>query len=139
MANAGMSKTLPNFLLPRLSWKTQTPSFHHNAIRAASSASSSFDHFSGRRDVQRQRSINAIRYSGALRSRSSILQNPLHQRVFHATARRSRDHHFDTLKFVQRLQEEGFTEAQSVAMMKVLSDVIEERFYFLQTPSQSPD
>jgi hypothetical protein len=25
------------------------------------------------------------------------------------------------------LQEEGFTEAQSVAMMKVLSDVIEER------------
>ncbi|POS85336.1 DUF1640 domain-containing protein, partial [Erysiphe pulchra] len=44
----------------------------------------------------------------------------------HTTVRRSRDHHFDTLRFVQRLQEEGFTEAQSVAMMKVLSDVIEE-------------
>jgi len=28
---------------------------------------------------------------------------------------------------VQRLQEEGFTEDQSVAMMKVLNDVIEER------------
>ena len=51
----------------------------------------------------------------------------MHHRAFHATTRRARDHHFDTLKFVQRLQEEGFTEAQAVAMMKVLSDVIEER------------
>jgi len=48
------------------------------------------------------------------------------RRAFHATARPLRDHHFDTLKFVQRLKEEGFTETQSVAMMKVLSDVIEE-------------
>jgi hypothetical protein len=133
MANAGMSKTLPSFLLPRLSWKTQTASFHHNSIRAVSSASSSLHHSSGRRAVQPQALINAIRCSGALRSRNSILQHPLHHRVFHATARRSRDHHFDTLKFVQRLQEEGFTEAQSVAMMKVLSDVIEERFDYLQT------
>ncbi|KAL9079781.1 MAG: hypothetical protein Q9157_001353 [Trypethelium eluteriae] len=39
---------------------------------------------------------------------------------------RFRDHHFDTLKFVQRLKDEGFTEEQAVAMMKVLSDVIEE-------------
>lgn len=38
----------------------------------------------------------------------------------------AKDHHFDTLKFVQRLQAEGFSEAQSEAMMKVLSDVIEE-------------
>lgn len=48
-------------------------------------------------------------------------------RALHATAPRRRDHHFDTLKFVKRLQSEGFTEEQSVAMMKVLSDVIEER------------
>lgn len=48
-------------------------------------------------------------------------------RSFHASAARRRDHHFDTLKFVQRLEEEGFTEEQSVAMMKVLNDVIEER------------
>lgn len=40
---------------------------------------------------------------------------------------RQRDHHFDTLKFVKRLQGDGFTEEQSVAMMKVLNDVIEER------------
>ena len=38
----------------------------------------------------------------------------------------SRDHHFDTLKFVQRLKDEGFSEEQSKAMMLVLSDVIEE-------------
>ncbi|KAI4787833.1 DUF1640-domain-containing protein [Aureobasidium sp. EXF-8845] len=49
-----------------------------------------------------------------------------HRRHFSATTQRKRDHHFDTLKFVQRLQDEGFTEEQAVAMMKVLSDVVEE-------------
>ncbi|KAK7542519.1 uncharacterized protein J3D65DRAFT_547266 [Phyllosticta citribraziliensis] len=48
------------------------------------------------------------------------------RRAFSATPSRPRDHHFDTLKFVQRLKDEGFTEDQAVAMMKVLSDVIEE-------------
>lgn len=47
-------------------------------------------------------------------------------RLFATTAPRLKDHHFDTLKFVQRLKDEGFSEAQSAAMMKVLSDVIEE-------------
>ncbi|KAI9778670.1 MAG: hypothetical protein M1835_004873 [Candelina submexicana] len=56
----------------------------------------------------------------------SILQSNRIRRAFHNTARRPRDHHFDTLKFVQRLKDEGFSEEQSVAMMKVLSDVIEE-------------
>lgn len=37
-----------------------------------------------------------------------------------------RDHHFDTLKCVQRLKAEGFSEEQAKAMMLVLSDVIEE-------------
>lgn len=46
---------------------------------------------------------------------------------FHTALPRQGDYHFDTLKLVQRLREEGFTEEQSVAMMKVLSDVIEER------------
>lgn len=49
------------------------------------------------------------------------------RRQFSATARQERDHHFDTLKFVQRLQDDGFTEEQAVAMMKVLGDVVEER------------
>ncbi|KAJ4301281.1 hypothetical protein N0V90_003372 [Kalmusia sp. IMI 367209] len=47
-------------------------------------------------------------------------------RAFSATAAQRKDHHFDTLKFVQRLKGEGFTEEQAVAMMRVLSDVIEE-------------
>ncbi|CAG8342601.1 unnamed protein product [Penicillium salamii] len=48
------------------------------------------------------------------------------RRAFHATPTRSRDHHFDTLKFVKRLQAEGFSEEQSVAMMRVLNDIIQE-------------
>ena len=48
------------------------------------------------------------------------------RRAFHVSAARPRDHHFDTLKFVQRLKNEGFSEEQAVATMRVLSDVIEE-------------
>ncbi|KAJ5672394.1 hypothetical protein N7507_001521 [Penicillium longicatenatum] len=48
------------------------------------------------------------------------------QRAFHATPIRLRDHHFDTLKFVKRLQAEGFSEEQAVAMMRVLNDIIQE-------------
>ncbi|KAL9096183.1 MAG: hypothetical protein Q9165_001706 [Trypethelium subeluteriae] len=57
------------------------------------------------------------------------------RRAFSSSPVRMRDHHFDTLKFVQRLKDEGFTEEQAVAMMKVLSDVIEESpapFYSIQ-------
>jgi hypothetical protein len=43
------------------------------------------------------------------------------------TAPQLKDHHFDTLKFVQRLKDEGFTEEQAEGMMRILSDVIEER------------
>jgi hypothetical protein len=42
-----------------------------------------------------------------------------------------RTHHFDTLKFVQRLRNEGFSEEQSVALMKVLNDVIQESIHNL--------
>lgn len=45
---------------------------------------------------------------------------------FSTAPRWGRDHHFDTLKVVQRLKDEGFSEEQSRAMMLVLSDVIEE-------------
>ncbi|KAI9053361.1 hypothetical protein LZ554_002320 [Drepanopeziza brunnea f. sp. 'monogermtubi'] len=105
MTTAGVSKALPRFLLPKLSCYI-APSRHRGAIPS--------------------NSLTRKRQDGIPRPKRSILQNPSHHRAFHATARRSRDHHFDTLKFVQRLIEEGFTEAQSVAMMKVLSDVIEE-------------
>lgn len=49
------------------------------------------------------------------------------RRNFSATAPQAKDHHFDTLKFVQRLKEEGFTDEQAEGMMRVLGDVIEER------------
>ncbi|KKA20640.1 Mitochondrial protein FMP32 [Rasamsonia emersonii CBS 393.64] len=48
------------------------------------------------------------------------------RRAFHESAVMARDHHFDTLKFVQRLKKEGFSEEQAVAMMRVLNDVIQE-------------
>ena len=64
---------------------------------------------------------NPIRYNGVYVATSKPAR-----RAFHATVARSRDHHFDTLKFVQRLKREGFSEEQAVAMMKVLNDVIQE-------------
>jgi predicted DsbA family dithiol-disulfide isomerase len=127
MANIGLNtaQALPRFLLPRLSW--QTASARNHTIRALSTATSTYNVPSRPLNVAESRVIRR-RDNGPARPKTSILQNPSHHRAFHATARQARDHHFDTLKFVQRLQEEGFTEAQSVAMMKVLSDVIEERF-----------
>ncbi|KAK6530064.1 hypothetical protein TWF694_003438 [Orbilia ellipsospora] len=47
-------------------------------------------------------------------------------RKFSTTGSKCRDHHFDTLKVVERLKGEGFTEEQSVAIMRVLGDAIEE-------------
>ncbi|KAK5173566.1 Protein fmp32, mitochondrial [Saxophila tyrrhenica] len=59
------------------------------------------------------------------RRQPQLLPSPP-RRAFSATPSRPKDHQFDTLKFVQRLQSEGFSEAQAVAMMRVLGDVIEE-------------
>lgn len=66
-------------------------------------------------------------------SGSSLRISPLRPaasclRPFHASAPRRRSgQHFDTLRFVQKLQDEGFTEEQAAALMKVLNDVMEER------------
>jgi len=48
------------------------------------------------------------------------------RRTFATTRANQKSHHFDTLKFVQRLKDEGFNETQAVAMMRVLNSVIEE-------------
>ncbi|KAH8815365.1 hypothetical protein F5884DRAFT_175241 [Xylogone sp. PMI_703] len=124
MANAGLGpgRALPRFLLPRLSW--QTAPIHQHAIRALST----FPHAHSKSDSDRTSIIYPSIIGHNIRSRSDSLQwhNPTQSRNFHATRRQARDHHFDTLKFVQKLKEEGFTEAQAVAMMKVLNDVIEE-------------
>ncbi|KAE8389984.1 putative membrane protein [Aspergillus alliaceus] len=64
---------------------------------------------------------NSIRYNGVY-----VATFKPARRAFHASAPKERDHHFDTLKFVQRLKDEGFSEEQAVAMMRVLNDVIQE-------------
>ncbi|KUJ22296.1 DUF1640-domain-containing protein, partial [Mollisia scopiformis] len=114
-------RALPRFLLPRLSWQPTTiPS---NTIRALSTTSPRYDSYNRSWNVADRKSLLRPQHNGITALAS---KNPAVRRAFHATARQSRDHHFDTLKFVQRLREEGFTEPQAVAMMKVLSDVIEE-------------
>ncbi|RDW73939.1 hypothetical protein BP5796_07381 [Coleophoma crateriformis] len=124
MAHAGLTSAqmLPRFLLPRLSW--QAAPVHRSAIRALSTMPANR---SNRPRHTASMAEKTRSHASTISAKSSILGSPAHRRAFRATARQQRDHHFDTLKFVQRLQEEGFTEAQSVAMMKVLSDVIQER------------
>lgn len=134
MSSAGVARSLPRFLLPKLSW--QSTNAPYNTIRALSTTVTRHDNYRRPRSIETSRPLVGSKQNGYAISASSICQSPSIRRAFHATARRSRDHHFDTLKFVQRLQEEGFTEAQSVAMMKVLSDVIEERYFYCSTYSK---
>ncbi|KFA62790.1 hypothetical protein S40285_03814 [Stachybotrys chlorohalonatus IBT 40285] len=110
-------ETLPRFLLPRISWSGPVAS-----TRASRAATPYFLRDQPSWHAQQARTPIASFGGRPLVAPTSWLS----RRGFHATARRGRDHHFDTLKFVQRLQSEGFTEEQSVAMMKVLNDVIEE-------------
>jgi len=128
------STTIPRFLLPQLTWGVK-------AVKPAS--------IGGVGEARRHRSFSAIPRPapqvgfGAIQqlnikpSQFSVgfnVSQTLHsdprtfRRNFSATAPQARDHHFDTLKFVQRLKDEGFTEEQAEAMMRVLSDVIEERY-----------
>jgi hypothetical protein len=124
------AQVLPRFLLPKLSWQAgmqKVPLRTLSTIAASQTVhSSSYDH--RRSHILSYRNTRDYESS---QHKSQILRQLPQRRGFRGTARQARDHHFDTLKFVQRLKEEGFTEAQSVAMMKVLSDVIEERCVFL--------
>ncbi|POR34547.1 Putative 2-hydroxyacid dehydrogenase UNK4.10 [Tolypocladium paradoxum] len=112
---------LPRFLLPRLSWGAP-PSASRAAARPFAALQAA--------KTARPLSLGSwLRHGESpARRRPTPARSPILilSRAFHATAMRQRDHHFDTLKFVKRLQSEGFTELQSVAMMKVLNDVIEE-------------
>ncbi|GKT63174.1 hypothetical protein ColTof4_05236 [Colletotrichum tofieldiae] len=117
---------LPRFLLPRLSWTG--PATASQALRPLVTLPAS----SRRRLHTQPNALHDSNRSPKCRSttfnpkRASILETPGLMRSFHATPARRRDHHFDTLKFVQRLKSEGFTEVQAEAMMKVLNDVIQE-------------
>ncbi|KAL2137028.1 hypothetical protein VTI74DRAFT_10504 [Chaetomium olivicolor] len=135
------TQTLPRFLLPRLSWTsplsaaTTLPGASAVVFQQATSSKQGAAWQSPSRrplhirptGAPPMRRCDTLRDSSRpARSLSTVVRNPALRRSFHTSAARSRDHHFDTLRFVQRLQEEGFTEEQSVAMMKVLNDVIEE-------------
>jgi hypothetical protein len=127
MANSIMptAQVLPRFLLPKLSWTSSATSRH--VARSFSALAN--DRTTSNRPARSQQLFRSGRNArDAQESPSRILRQINHQRAFHATTPRYRDHHFDTLKFVQRLKDEGFSEEQAVAMMRVLSDVIEERY-----------
>ncbi|KAI0486247.1 DUF1640-domain-containing protein [Xylaria cf. heliscus] len=123
--------SLPRFLLPRLSWTGPTGPAQ-GTLRAAAFASISHPAPQHPRTAafhsghQSARCITSSSSNSHNEKLSIVQRHPSLRRSFHATAPRGRDHHFDTLKFVKQLQSEGFTEDQSVAMMKVLNDVIEE-------------
>ncbi|KAH0379434.1 DUF1640-domain-containing protein, partial [Aureobasidium melanogenum] len=117
---AASSTSIPRFLLPRLSWSSQALAPFHTASRIyASTLPSASMNYTTRALPRAQHFPSA----GRIAYGQTAVQQ---RRQFSATTQRNRDHHFDTLKFVQRLKDEGFTEEQAVAMMKVLSDVVEE-------------
>ena len=142
-----MSKhhTIPRFLLPQLTWKSavsksspfsshtkplplKQPFLYQTPHRTITSIAQPWDskrttHSPWIAHIHRSRAHpNADRSSASL----GFVFRFLSQHPFSTTSFLFRDHHFDTLKFVQRLKDEGFSEEQSKAMMLVLSDVIEE-------------
>ncbi|KAL2828661.1 peptide N-acetyl-beta-D-glucosaminyl asparaginase amidase A-domain-containing protein [Aspergillus cavernicola] len=115
-----------------ITWQPQSPSFAHPSAAFSTAAREIGTSTSIARRFPRttfyatnsqtvQSNGNPIRYNGVY----VAIFHPA-RRAFHASAPRERDHHFDTLKFVQRLKDEGFSEEQAVATMRVLNDVIQE-------------
>lgn len=122
---------IPRFLLPQSSWKGSIPTSRllaQSYIRPQSLSLLPRRPFSIKAHPLNQ--IPHVRPSIADTVRIICPQVPRDfvawSRPFSTTEKLGRDHHFDTLKFVQRLKDEGFSEEQSKAMMLVLSDVIEE-------------
>lgn len=121
--------TVPRFLLPQFSWAPRT-------VRpVASVALEARRHYSRSSPTSPRRTTSPI--ASALQQTTTQAWQKRHgqhvagfalAREFSATTRQTKDHHFDTLKFVQRMKEEGFTDEQAEGMMRVLSDVIEERY-----------
>lgn len=124
---------IPRFLLPQLSWKAPSPSPSAIASRLHPSTSAPWNKPTrsvssvARRCKHKEQPFSPL---GTHRQRLLLARYPYAShnqgQCFSTTPTLSRDHHFDTLKFVQRLKDEGFSEEQSKAMMLVLSDVIEE-------------
>jgi hypothetical protein len=147
------SKTaIPRFLLPQITWRAQNshqilkplsrsslpavkPLQNHerHQRRGITSTAPKTCHLNNRRlaascasQAQLTGSIFAALVSSSQAPAVSPIDRQLGRRMFHSSKPLLRDHHFDTLKFVQKLKDEGFSEEQATAMMRVLSDVIEE-------------
>lgn len=151
-----INSTIPQFLLPRLTWNgiihehqiTAARSFstsHHCRLLTirrkfplgpfhAPSSAPSGPILSGPDSSWRTYSASSssflampllprssLSFASSFNNKSQIMRRP-----FSTSPLLLRDHHFDTLKCVQRLKAEGFSEEQAQAMMLVLSDVIEE-------------
>ncbi|KJX94849.1 DUF1640-domain-containing protein [Zymoseptoria brevis] len=108
-------------LVPRLSWtassiRPATTSFarHHTSPQQQQlpSRSTATAAFARNAWASRRASPSSIRHAAAC--------------AFSTTAPLKKDHHFDTLKFVQSLEASGFSKAQSESIMRVLDSVIEE-------------
>ena len=136
-ASTDMAQTtsmIPRLLVPRKSWKT--PKYCISSHSSPRVQTSSLKTLGGPYCPTQDRSNSYAAASPSSKPYprpTSFHQTqkyrwpcPQQHRRFSATRELSRDHHFDTLKFVQRLKDEGFSEEQSKAMMLVLSDVIEE-------------
>ncbi|KAI4242296.1 MAG: hypothetical protein L6R42_011053, partial [Xanthoria sp. 1 TBL-2021] len=144
------SATIPRFLLPQLTWKPLIPptfvftpqikstptartALRNPPHRTLTSIAQPWYEY-GRRTNPTPCLANIEK--SQIRPSSAAARQPPHplraafrilsQKPFSTTSYLFRDHHFDTLKLVQRLKDEGFSEEQSKAMMLVLSDVIEE-------------
>ena len=127
---------IPRFLLPQASWTpraigpvargvAEARRQRHSSASARHTVAPSITTALQQQQQQQQQARRwQIRPAPLAAGRGAALGI---RRGFSATAAQARDHHFDTLKFVQRLKEEGFTEEQAEGMMRVLSDVIEER------------
>ncbi|KAL8720383.1 MAG: hypothetical protein Q9225_002735 [Loekoesia sp. 1 TL-2023] len=147
-----MSKSsIPRFLLPQLTWKSTLPrtlaltpqtrppppirpsSARPSSHRTITSIAQPWYEYGKRSPSPWISTIQKSRARARPPSAVTTEPNPLRaafrivsQKPFSTTSFLFRDHHFDTLKFVRRLKDEGFSEEQSKAMMLVLSDVIEE-------------
>jgi hypothetical protein len=123
-----LSSIAPRFVLPKISSRV-------TAVRPARIATlstlSDLNHECRRRDSRSHGRAQETFQSRISEPQCLFSRRPplplTTAREFSVTPSRARNHHFDTLKFVQKLKDEGFTEDQAVALMKVLNDVIEER------------
>lgn len=150
---ASANGTIPRFLLPQLTWRVRVlrsfqldpkpsstvrlpPIPRQTSRRGLSShgrtwepnnrsTSGPFFRLRQTTSILRCHAVSGLS-DNSLAPSLTTMTNIIFAKAFSTTRALARDHHFDTLKFVKHLKDEGFSEEQARAMMLVLSDVIEE-------------